>query len=465
MDRVTVRLQSVEIRNIKNTVYGLLEMPSQIQKDISRRQGEVLGIYGQNGSGKTAVIDALFYLQKLITGEELPDDLAGCIRSGEETATLAAEFRIGGEGRQFVVGYQAKIRRISDCHVKLEREVLSASKFRGGKRGKKLVFMEYSSEEEGPVFVPRVRLEEVVSGKRDNRTNLMVAKKLAGLRGCSYIFGEVSRDVFVNQSGERFADYGFIIKSLYQYALMDLFVIRNSHSGAISASVLLPVAFCVKGNGMAAKGDLIFDLQEPTTLAQEQFDMLVKVVRDINIVLQTVVPGLTLGIQDYGRQMAADGTIGRKAELTSKRDNTEIPIRYESDGIIKIISILNVLIRAYYEPGICLAVDELDSGIYEYLLGELLDIFYKGARGQLIFTSHNLRALEMLDRDSILFSTANPKNRYIRMEQAGTNRSLRDLYLRAVTLGGQKESVYSETDSLLIARAFRKAGREMRQDG
>ena len=47
-------------------------------------------------------------------------------------------------------------------------------------------------------------------------------------------------------------------------------------------------------------------------------------------------------------------------------------------------------------------VDELDSGIYEYLLGECLEVMQDKAKGQLIFTSHNLRPLEILENDSLL---------------------------------------------------------------
>lgn len=50
-----------------------------------------------------------------------------------------------------------------------------------------------------------------------------------------------------------------------------------------------------------------------------------------------------------------------------------------------------------------LVIDELDSGVFEYLLGELLSVFSDGGKGQLIFTSHNLRALEMLNKQSIYF--------------------------------------------------------------
>ena len=98
------------------------------------------------------------------------------------------------------------------------------------------------------------------------------------------------------------------------------------------------------------------------------------------------------------------------------------------------------------------------------MLGELLDIFGKSAKGQLIFTSHNLRALEMLDRNSIMFSTVNPNNRYIHMKNVKDSNNLRSLYIRSITLGGQEENIYDETDSLKIARAFRKAGRSLHNE-
>lgn len=174
---------------------------------------------------------------------------------------------------------------------------------------------------------------------------------------------------------------------------------------------------------------------------------------------------MKIGVHNYGMQLTDSGENGSRVELVSMREGmTPIPIRMESDGIIKIISILNALIQAFGNPSICLAIDELDAGIFEYMLGELLDIFHKSAKGQLIFTSHNLRALEMLDKDSIMFSTVNPDRRYIRMKNVKLSNNLRDMYLRGITLGGQDEAIYEETDSLRIARAFRKAGRTIQNE-
>ena len=142
----------------------------------------------------------------------------------------------------------------------------------------------------------------------------------------------------------------------------------------------------------------------------------------------------------------------------SLKNGKEIPLEYESEGIKKIISILQLLIFVYNQQSITVAIDELDSGIFEYLLGELLRIISEKGKGQLIFTSHNLRPLETLDKGFIAFTTTNPLNRYIRMNNIKSSNNLRDFYFRDIVLGEQSEEVYDSTNNAEIAMAFRKAG-------
>ena len=93
-----------------------------------------------------------------------------------------------------------------------------------------------------------------------------------------------------------------------------------------------------------------------------------------------------------------------------------------------------------------------------YLLGELLRIISEKGKGQLIFTSHNLRPLETLDRGFIAFTTTNSENRYIRLSNVKNNNNLRDFYYRDIVLGEQSEPVYDTTNNYEIAYAFREAG-------
>ena len=66
---------------------------------------------------------------------------------------------------------------------------------------------------------------------------------------------------------------------------------------------------------------------------------------------------------------------------------------------------MNLLINVYNNSSITVCIDELDSGIFEYLLGEILSIICQKGKGQLIFTSHDLSTMnsEVFRRDEIWF--------------------------------------------------------------
>ena len=459
-----IRLSSLKISNIKNVRMGQIDMPSVIRKQWTYETAEVLGVYGQNGSGKTAIIDALYYLQGIMIGNTLEEEIADYIDANGNQAEIVADFNIFAETVAYEASYKIILQK-SENGAKIIRETLSCAINKEGSRSNKTVFIDYQRSNRENVFAPKKRLDEVVEANTENKTDLIVAKKMAEKSNCSYIFGESSREIFCRNYDNNFKYYSEVIKALFKFALQDLFVIRNTHSGVISANFLLPMAFKIEQNEIGMKGDFAIPLTKPVVMDKERKEILDMIVEQINMVLFTIIPGMKIGVHDYGMQLTDSGENGYRIELVSIRDGiSPIPIRMESEGIIKIISILNALIQAFGNSSICLAIDELDAGIFEYMLGELLDIFYKSAKGQLIFTSHNLRALEMLDKDCIMFSTVNPNRRYIRMKNVKASNNLRDTYLRGITLGGQDEVIYEETDSLRIARAFRKAGRTIQHE-
>ena len=63
-----MRVKSIELENFKNVEAGRV--------DILDTQGGagIVGIYGQNGSGKTSVVDAFDCIQRALLGAEQADN-------------------------------------------------------------------------------------------------------------------------------------------------------------------------------------------------------------------------------------------------------------------------------------------------------------------------------------------------------------------------------------------------------
>ena len=104
--------------------------------------------------------------------------------------------------------------------------------------------------------------------------------------------------------------------------------------------------------------------------------------------MQALIPEIQLEIYNAFDKLMENGKDGIQFEIITLRGGARIPLLYESAGIKKLISICSNLVACYNRESYCLVVDELDSGIYEYLLGECLEAMQEKAKGQLIFTSH-----------------------------------------------------------------------------
>ncbi|HFI0313554.1 TPA: ATP/GTP-binding protein, partial [Streptococcus suis] len=169
-----------------------------------------------------------------------------------------------------------------------------------------------------------------------------------------------------------------------------------------------------------------------------------------------------IGIRELSHELDKNGDKLTEIEVISKRKDIEIPFRAESDGNKKIVSILSSLIHAYSSSEAIVLIDEFDSGIFEYLLGEILVSLNDVMRGQIIFTSHNLRALEVLKVRNVVFTTTDENEVYKRLNSIKETNNLRDIYLREVQLGTENQ-LYNKTNVFKIQRAFRTAKKSIEE--
>jgi AAA15 family ATPase/GTPase len=468
---MVVRIQSVEISNLLNVEYGAFRFACNYKKDIFEPGSDILGIYGQNGSGKTTFIRALSILQAMLSGSRLPNDAQNFITNEYNQSHMAFEFSLTDSIQFYKVFYEFTISRRNkdeesdeleneDIYpIIIKDETVKYSQLINGSWTITKALISYDINDD-KVFKPDVRLKEFVGTEF---IDLLVSKKLAQTRSTSFIFSERTQKLFADKlKTQENKIYYEILYTLFTFGRLDLYIIGNKDSGLISTNQRLPFNFKIsktdEGSTTLTMGKIGIKLNETTLLSEEVLNIAQQVLDTINTVLIQIIPGLHVELVNLGNQGMSDGEKGFNVEIFSIRNSRKIPMRYESEGIKKIVSILHMLIIMYNNPSMTLAIDELDAGIYEYLLGEILKIIKESGKGQLIFTSHNLRPLETLDKRSIIFTTTNPKNRYIRLAKVHANNNLRDVYYHDLLLGGQKESIYESTNPYAIDYAFRMAG-------
>lgn len=486
MNRPIVKISSVEISNFKNVKNGRINFG--IENVMS---SNIVGIYGQNGSGKTALINALSLLKFVLCGQSVPEDYCNYIHTDSDYASFSYEFliqlnnnihvktkyafsikknkRVTGNNVLFKTRDGSFIRlndgkRLHaansqiDYRISIQDENLSYMSLDGGKKERSKCVISTSDSD---VFSPKNRYDLLIGKSESVRADLIVAKKMCMSESRSFAFSAELLSAINNNNTETdlFKDQLLaIIESLVVFGNHELFVIDTSNHALISLDAL-PMSFRYDKDKQSALGSIALPLNQPAIIPESELSLVESIVSNMNIVLKAIIPELTISIKVISTELAEDGTNGKTIELVSHKNSEDIPLKYESEGIKKIISILQLLIVVYNQPSITVAIDELDSGIFEYLLGELLQILNEKGKGQIIFTSHNLRPLETLSKKSIYFTTTNPNNRYVKMINLKPNNNLRDFYYRSILLGGQKEELYQPTDNFAIAMAFRKAGR------
>ena len=468
MKDTIVRINEITIKNFKNVSYGSIAL------DNTRKnyKASVLGLYGQNGSGKTALIDSVYLLKLILSGKQIPLKYADYINVNSEFASFKFTLKVENHkiNGLYDVVYEFKLKKeIDDLNQNLDDstnienkyktiiydEILSCS-YNDMKEKNILKPIIDTSRESEYAFEPKNKYKSLIGNDKKISNEIKAYKTITLQTSRSFIFSkELISVIRKNDLAEQ--KYSYLLESLIYYGNFELFVFNTTNNGLITMNAL-PLSFRINEEKIGAIGNLMLKLDGPTCVPQDALNIVKKVIKNMNIVLTQIIPGLTIKVEEVGIDVLPNNIMGTKIYLISQRNNKDIPLKYESEGIKKIISILQLLIVLYNNSTITVAVDELDSGIFEYLLGEILKIISEKGKGQLIFTSHNLRPLETLDKGFIAFTTTNPNNRYIRLSNVKTNNNLRDFYYRDIILGEQNESVYERTNNYEIALAFKEAG-------
>lgn len=468
----TVRIKKAILKDFKSVHYGEVLFNCGKTFIPEGTDPDILGIYGQNGSGKTSLIEALGILKWAMSADDVPEIYADCVSSDADHAELSFTFDLqypSGMIREVTYAFSLKKAALSEKSIyesiydemedfkaafddlipSIKEKVVIYNEqilMKWESSSKRQVIIDTSSEDD--VFKPDTKRKIIVGNDKKVLAKLLAAKDLLRENSKSFIF---SADFF-NTIKDTCEDVIFrnVLLDLFLFAKRYLFVVDTKDTGFIRMDTTMLI--CDRAN------QYLFPLSKPKIISLEDYSNINKIIEAEGLVLNALVPGLTIVLKPVEKTFDDDGKPAISTLLMTKRGDKELPLRVESDGVRKIIFLLNYLIMAFNQKSTTIAIDEFDEGIFEYLLGEILQAFSEAGKGQLVFTSHNLRPLEVLNKKYLCFTTTNPDNRYVRLKNIAETNNLRDTYFREIIVSEQEEELYNRTKKAKIIAAFRSAG-------
>ena len=431
-----MKLKSIELKNFKNISDSKIEFKSN----------NLSGIYGPNGTGKTSIVESLQILQRyfriekeFLEEEELIRQIKKVMKIGENVLSIQIELE-GEEYRyQFSVSFE---RDIFDNISVLQEELKEKEIDNNRKKYRSLISFDNSLKSELPQLIFKEKNSECNKIINEILANQNIKKQTLyteNTRMNSYlnlILNQVQKsEIEKNGVPEHFTKIFKKINLLRKY-IYEIFLITLQDQAMFNIGSLIKMNIHVdKVYGeMNAHGELpIFLFSQTNYYPEEIPDRIIKTIEQVNGIFETIVSDSKLYCKEEGEKIRENGVKEKALNLYIKKiDDKEIYIENESAGIKKIISILSALVYYIKEENALVVIDELDVHIFEYLLAIILKNISEIAKGQLIFTAHNLSPLERLEKENIVItSIEKEKVNYSYLKNVSKTTNLRQKYIRS----------------------------------
>lgn len=418
-----MKIKAIEIENFKNIDRARIEFRNNLS-----------GIYGPNGTGKTAIIEATDILAKYFDirkpqqiSDELKNKIAFLIKEGRKDCQIAVEFEDEEVEYKIVVKFGKD--KLGIVYT-VKEELLKREKEKR-RRYKSLI----SIVNDETTIVPEIYFNNKnISDKLKKDiydVNSLNFKELyQEFNNFNSLFG-----ILLKLYLELKVLPDFFTKVLKEFLKVSkilnmILVITLKDQAYYNLDLLIPLSV----HNEKLHGMLVVNYKQGGSIYDEEIALEIeKIIKQMNNIFKIIVPNSTLEL-DKKIERLEDGNKKIGIKILVKREGIDkaLPLERESTGIIKLVSLLSALIYFVQDKNAIVLVDELDIHIFEYLLANFLEKLAIYAKGQLIFTGHNLFLLEKLDKDSIIISTKqNEKIIYTYLKNVSKTTNLRQKYIRS----------------------------------
>lgn len=458
------RIQSIEINNFKNVSYGKI-LFSDYGKNNQNFEKNITAVYGQNGSGKTALIDAIELVKNIVLGRSLRKNIGNYIKKGFDRSSINISFYFNDNHEESIVSYSV-VFGYNENNVVILDEQIKSKECINNVWVSNTEIIHYNSESRPFSISPKYLYKELTNTS-EQALELGVAQSLSqrvdpdsdtnNFIATSLIFSKSFLKLL--ETVKTKSRLEILLRKVKLFCLNNLLIVNDTAFGGISENIhAIPIYIKQEINNVVAIGSIPIEIYKNTRIPSNLFPFYENFLKQINVVLPTIIPGITLKMTRIDEEHLPNGKTETVFSMVTVRDEQEISLKYESAGVKKILCILSSLISTFNNADMCFVVDELDSGIFEYLIGQIITVFKEDAKGQLIFTSHNLHILELLDTKSIIITKFASGNCYGKLPNVQTNNNKRLLYLKQIELSnGEDGFIYNKTNQYEMSYAFERA--------
>lgn len=445
---INVRLVGISFHNIKNIKKASIDFPIEQHIDKNGRNN-IFGIYGPNGSGKTSLINCLGVLKKIICEVPLGLNEYNLIATDAETASMSFSFNVKVDSGSYYLIYSfvlAKNKAFIDgqesnsTYIKSEKIKYKplGNNDNESKNLSTLIDIDSSNAIGKDMLKPTNYYSKLMSNSSffDLAVRLSIGTR-ATRQSCIF-YRDFLQILFNNKDFDE--TYKSLLYQLKMFGVANLFVIDQINNNNVSLN--LGYRQIKEQKTYVSMGTV--NINSISRLCEEEFLHYENSIIEANRVLEKLVPGISISIKKIKDTLMNNGDKAVEFILVSHRKENNkdiiIPFSSESNGIRSIFSVLSLVVAAYNNPSVCIAIDEFDAGVFEHLLGLIVKVYAESGKGLFIFTSHNLRPLEVLNPSNIFFTTKGDElfehTTYVRKEL-----NKRNAYLRLMSISGE-DSIY-----------------------
>lgn len=366
---------------------------------INTQEYNIKGIYGMNGSGKSAIITSVDILKNLLIDETylnnptVQKNLDAMINKKTNELYIGAEFLVKIVDQVLLYNYEVRLNKNLNGKFVIDTEQLSYKKAHSRKKE----------------FTPLVKVKngEIVQINADEKDSLkdIFIKKTANLLSTATVSALFVKKIFssdeLKKTNAPFTFSGFAALFLLGYRISVYMEQSDDHIYYFLSNMLAysetsehdhpsPISFLKTVLNMERNQFHVFSV-DTDYIPKPAYTDYVKTVKKLQDFIQIFKPDLIR--IDIDRKENKEVYV---CNLNMVYETYSVNSEFESTGIKKLIKLFAFL-QEMVQGGIVF-IDEFDSNLHDVYLCALLEYLMEYGKGQLCFTTHNVGPMDVLKK-------------------------------------------------------------------